>query len=285
VRGCNAPSLFLVMTIEPSQFVLDHGPWSYSKAESASQCPLRFYYTYIEKRAKGRPNADALVGQAVHKILEFMISGREWNLARDAALESYDLTTNELDRVADMRFSAENFIQKLTRYQERHNIQDTWIERKMGITLEGKPTKFFASDVFFRGVVDLALFPKDKGHVIVLDHKTGKRRNLKYYERQFDCYLLLVKATLGRINQGRVGIHWAKEDLIELSKQPRNLTEIQPYQEQLIEWLNASVQAASENLETAKPGPLCPWCEHQSTCPEFGQGSDADNACGKESEG
>lgn len=273
------------MTIEPSQFVLDHAPWSYSKAEAASQCPHRFYLTYVEKRKKGRPNADALVGQAVHTILEFMISGRSWNLAHDAALEKYDLTTNEIDRVEEMKFSAMNFMDKLTKYQERHNIQDTWIERKMGVTLEGAPTKFFASDVFFRGVVDLALFPKDRGHVIVLDHKTGKRRSLKYYERQFDCYLLLVKATLERITQGRVGIHWAKENLIELSKTPRNLSDIQPHQEQLIGWLNKSVQSAADNLEMVKPGPLCPWCEHQATCPAFNQGSDADNACGKESEG
>lgn len=273
------------MSIEPSPFVLEHAPWSYSKAETAAQCPYRFYLTYVEKRKRGRPNADALVGQAVHKILEFMISGRNWNLAYEAAMESYpDLTSNELDRVQEMRFAAKNFIEKLGRYQDRHHIADTWIERKMGIDIDGKPTKFFSDAVFFRGVVDLALFPKDRGHVIVLDHKTGKRRSLHYYEKQFDCYLLLVKATLSTLTQGRVGIHWTKDDVIELSKKARNISDIQPYREQLIEWLNQSVKDTA-NFEMTKRGPLCPWCDHQGSCPEFSEGSDTDNARGKEEEG
>ncbi|RKY27941.1 MAG: hypothetical protein DRP83_01570 [Planctomycetota bacterium] len=274
------------MSIKPSKFVLEHAPWSYSKAETAAQCPYRFFLTYVEKRKRGTPNADALVGQAVHTILEFMISGRNWNLAYEAAREKYaDMTSNEIDRVEEMRFAAENFIGKLGRYQDRHNIQDTWIERKLGVTLEGKPTKFFGDKVFFRGVVDLALFPKDRGHVIVLDHKTGKRRSLHYYEKQFDCYLLLIKAALKTLTRGRVGIHWAKEDYIELSKKSRDIADIQPFQEQLIKWLNKSVEKTADNFKQTRRGPLCPWCDHQSVCPEFSQGSDTDNACGKEEEG
>ena len=273
------------MTTEPSAFVRDYAPWSYSKAETAAQCPYRFKLTYVKKRKRGWPNADALVGQAVHKILEFMISGRSWNLAYEAARESYpDLTSNEIDRVEEMKFAAQNFMTKLGKYQERHNIQNTWIERKLGITLDGTPTKFFGSGVFFRGVVDLALFPKDRGHVIVLDHKTGKRRSLHYYEKQFDCYLLLVKANLQSLSQGRVGIHWAKEDHIELSKKSRNIADVEPYREQLITWLNDAVKETS-NLDKTKRGPLCPWCDHQSVCPEFSQGSNTDDACGKDQEG
>lgn len=272
------------MSVEPSAFVLKHAPWSYSKAETAAQCPLRFFLTYVQKRKRGKPNADALVGQAVHKILEFMISGRSWNLAYEAARESYDLTSNEIDRVDEMKFAAQNFMTKLGKYQERHNIQDTWIERKLGITLDGAPTRFFGNDVFFRGVVDLALFPKDRGHVIILDHKTGKRRSLHYYEKQFDCYLLLIKASLKTLSQGRVGIHWAKEDLIELSKKSRNIAEIEPYREQLIQWLNSAVEE-TDNFDKTKRGPLCPWCDHQAECPEFSQGSDTNNACRKDEEG
>jgi len=271
------------MTISPSKLVLKYAPWSYSKAEMAQQCPYKFYLTYIEKR-KRKPNEDALVGQAVHQILEFMISDRSWKLSREAALEKYEkLPASAIDRIDAMESNVLAFIQKLRRYKQKHNIHSTWIEKKLATDLEGNPVQFFDnSKAFFRGIVDLAMFPNNTNHVILLDHKTGKQRHLRYHETQFDCYLLLMKAKLQNLEYGRVGIHWAKWAKVEFSKQGRDITKIQPYIERLIDWLNLKATNL-ENLKETRQGPLCNWCDFKETCPEYNARSKIDNACNQNS--
>jgi hypothetical protein len=143
------------MNAEPSDFIKEYAPWSYSKIDTLKQCPWRFYQTYVVKEKRGRPNSDALVGQAIHTILEYMISGRNWKVAYDGALEKYDLTTPEICRVDDVELNAKNFIKKLDEYKKKHQIGESWVERKLAVDIEGNAEKFFGPRVFFRGVVDL----------------------------------------------------------------------------------------------------------------------------------
>lgn len=217
----------------------------------------------------------------MHKILEYMISGRNWSLSLEAAKDSYTLTSVEFERIESYRMAACNFIDRLGRYKDRHSIKEVWVEKKMGVNLWGKAVPFFDKSVFFRGIVDLAMFPHEQNYAIVLDHKTGKQRSLKHYEQQFDGYMLLVKAAVPTLAAGKIGIHWVKEDRVELSKLDRNLEDVQPYREQLVGWLN-EITANIADFEKTKRSPLCPWCDHQSVCPEFREGSAEDDGQRKE---
>ena len=227
----------------------------------------------MQKVKTGKSNPDALVGKAVHTILEFMLTGRNWETAHGAAADKHALASDELERVADFRVPVHEFMDKFTRYKERHDISnDIWIEKKLAVDIEGKPVKFFDSRAFFRGIVDLAMFPRKQKHIIILDHKTGKHRALRYHHNQFNSYLILTKAAVPDLVQSSTGIHWAKSATVELNKTPYDVQDIQPYFEQLISWLNDCTQS-TVNFGETKRGPLCPWCDYRGSCPAFDQGS------------
>ena len=44
----------------------------------------------------------------------------------------------------------------------------------MGITRDLRPCGFGARDVWWRGIVDLAIIDKERGKAFVVDYKTGK---------------------------------------------------------------------------------------------------------------
>jgi putative RecB family exonuclease len=264
---------------------MEYAPWSHSKAETASQCPRKFYLTYVQKVKTGKSNSDALVGKAVHTILEFMLAGRNWEVAYGAAVDKHALTTDELERVEDFKVPVHEFMAKLARYKERHDIgNDIWIEKKLAVNLDGNPVKFFDSSAFFRGIVDLAMFPRKQKHIVILDHKTGKHRALRHYRQQFNSYLILTKAAVPDLVQSSTGIHWAKSATVEVDPTSYDVQTIEPYFEQLISWLNDCTQS-TVNFGETKRGPLCPWCDYQDSCPAFDQGSIAEHATLKEEDG
>jgi len=116
------------------------------------------------------------------------------------------------------------------------------------------------------------MFSYNWRHAIILDHKTGKTRALKYYRAQFNCYLVLIKAAVPSLIQGNTGIHWVKNATIEIEKNSHDIQNMQPSYDQLIQWLNDCTQS-TVNFGDTNPGPLCPWCDYQDGCPSFQQGS------------
>ena len=95
----------------------EHAPWSPSKADTAAQCPYRFYRQYVCKD-RVPPNADALVGQAVHKALEYVLCGMPLDKAFEMVIKEFDVTTTEIDRILGFKPQAQNFKLKFSNYKK-----------------------------------------------------------------------------------------------------------------------------------------------------------------------
>src|SRR5210317_2264920 len=54
-------------------------------------------------------------------------------------------------------------------------------EQKLGLTADLEPCSFFAKDVWFRGIVDLAIIDEETGVGWIIDYKTGK--SAKYADK------------------------------------------------------------------------------------------------------
>ena len=261
--------------MEPSKLTKEHSAWSPSKTGTAEHCAYRFNCTYINKPEgyKYRNNSDALVGIAIHKVLEMSLMGKQPAVAMRMVVAGNPedpespYTAEESDRIYDMLPNVDDFISKMRRYTTKHPCFPPLLERKFGVTTEGKNCRFFGDDVFMRGVVDYALLFKDNTTALILDHKSGAAtEDISKFELQFDTYKLLLKAKYPKLRRIKVGINFIRDGEIVMEKDNCNVVDIVPLRNKVIEAVNkASVNLV--DLNVTNKGPLCKWCNYQFMCP------------------
>jgi hypothetical protein len=261
---------------QPSEFVLEHAPWSVSKASAAKECPKKFWFSYILKKKAGRTNADAMVGQVVHKAVEYALNGYPISKAFDAVLASSKLTTEEINRVLFFQPAVQNFMNKFEKYCKRHVVKKPMIELRLAVDLDGNPVKFFDNKRgFLRGVLDLSCLFQGTTNGLVLDHKTGKEHNLKYFQAQFNSYVWLLKASYPELTGIQVGINFLKTDVVRFG-QMYDVKSTDSIRNCMINYLNQATQDTA-NFEKTRVSKLCSWCDHKGYCPahtESGNGKE-----------
>jgi len=269
------------MPITPTTFVLQYAPWSVSKADTVRNCPLKFKYQYVDKLRgyKSPKEGDALVGKAVHKLLEYAISlGRPVDPFVENIITEFGLSGENEERFLGHIPAANKLIARLEAYRKlRWGSPTPKIEQKMAVNLNGEPVAFFDdSKAFFRGVIDLSYRVTGTPHLIILDHKTGKYRGLNYYQSQFDGYLWLAKSVYPELEGVQVAVNFLQTDKTEFApfKYVRDAGELSDH---VVAFLNKAT-AKVTSLEAARPGPLCPWCSFHGICPA----QKADGIHGKE---
>ena len=122
-------------------------PWSYSSLTAFETCPRRYKLTRLEKKVV-EPQTEATThGNEVHKALELATKGEK------PLPDKYKQYIPIVDRL-------------------KAKPGKKLIEWKFGLTASYKPTTFFASDVWCRGVIDYGVVTTTAA--CLLDHKTGK---------------------------------------------------------------------------------------------------------------
>lgn len=125
-------------------------PWSYTMLTSFETCPRKFMFTKVTKEVTEDFGPAAGEGIKIHNALEKYGTGQ-------AALPSqYEQFKPIVDKV-------------LASKGEKR------FEYKFGITQSLQPTRFFGSDVWYRGALDVTVIRGSHG--IVLDWKNGKRKS------------------------------------------------------------------------------------------------------------
>lgn len=127
--------------------------WSYSKVNSFKQCPKKYYHLYVKKDVKDTGSAATAYGSKVH-----------------SAAEKYIRDGKPLDK--EYRF-IKGTLDALNKIEgEKH------CEIRLGVAKNGDeflPSKFFSSDVWYRGIADLLILNDDKAYLV--DYKTSKTSN------------------------------------------------------------------------------------------------------------
>jgi putative RecB family exonuclease len=256
----------------PNAFVLANAPWSVSKANTARECPKKFKYQYLEKLKMPRTKAyEASTGQIVHRALEIALGGASIARSFEVALSQVrdPLSTEEIEDVMSYQSAVQRFLGKFTTYRTNHHGADPVMEQKLAVDINGNAVPFFDnSRAFLRGVVDMSMAFKGTNNALILDHKTGKYKDLAYYRDQFDMYLLLLKAANPAFEFIQLGINFLKVNKIEFIKGLTDVRDIAPIQDRLVRFLNDSTRDMHD-LDRTRRGPLCGWCEYQVVCPAF----------------
>jgi len=133
--------------------------WSYSSISTFKQCPKKYYHLKVAKDVRDTGSEAMLYGNQVHKAAEHFIKD---GTPIPKKFEYLNPIVNSLNAIEG----------------------DKHCELRFGISYDGekhKETKFFAKDVWFRGIVDLAIIDKETGVGWIIDYKTGK--SAKYADK------------------------------------------------------------------------------------------------------
>jgi hypothetical protein len=273
----------MAATIDPTEFVKKYAPWSVSKADTAKQCPHKFWFNYVVKeRNKAPVKFDAVKGRAGHKALEYALSGRPVGKCVRFAAEEFELTTSETEELSLLQPAMENFMRKFNHYCQKNGAKEILVEKELAVDFEGNKTRYWGTDCFIRGMADVIVMFKGKPYALILDHKTGKVRDMKYYANQFAIYRMMLKAHYPHLQKIMVGVNWVQGDSIELGKFIE-VPDLAPLVSDVISFCNESTNGVDNFEETRRSG-LCGWCDFRYLCPAYPE-SDANGDEDKKEEG
>jgi hypothetical protein len=154
--------------------------WSFSSLKLFEQCPRKYYHLRVVKDFK-EPVSEAMsYGTDMHKAAEDYIKSDTPLPKRFAYIQS---TLDSLKLLPGERVC----------------------EYEMGLTKDLKPCGFKDKDVWFRGIIDLAILDHETGEARILDYKTG--RSTKYADTgQLELMALGVFKHFPTINKVRAGL-------------------------------------------------------------------------------
>ena len=254
--------------VTPSDFVVEHAPWSISKLNTAAQCPHLFYLKYVNKpEMVGVPaSVDAMIGTAVHKMVEYALHGHAISKAYKAAITGVDLTTSELERVRAFIPALTVFIKRLALYRVQFKVAPPILEKKWNVGFDGTPLGYWDKTGFLRGAVDLYALFLEKPYALLLDHKSGKTKPLEFYEWQFKAYTLLLKAHNPQVQKVQTGINHLFTESIDMSAKLTDVRDVTGMVEAFIVYANTQTRTTYNHLQ-ARKSPLCGWCDFKTICP------------------
>jgi len=212
--------------------------WSYSSIKTFDQCPRKYYHLRIAKDVKDEGSQATIYGQAVHKAAEEFI--------RDGVPvpKKYAFIQDVLDSLN--RIEGEKFC-----------------EMKLGVAIgdDGfEPCKFFGDDVWWRGIVDLAIINGSKAYII--DYKTSK--NAKYADvKQLDLMAGAIFVHYPEVQEIKSGLAFVVSG--EFIKKDHRRDQLDAYLSVFNNELDRLNTAEETDVWNAVSGPLCRFCP-VSTC-------------------
>ena len=252
-----------------SDLAIKYGPWSLSKAQTALTCPFRFDMKYTRKVKGVSPPKDSIrkVGVAAHAALEMLLKGKDIKDSLVKAAVDENLTSVETEDLRSLGHNIKSFMERLSIFKKKKNVNAQHVEKKFGLTQDMQPTEFFGKDVFFRGVCDLCLIAGDppNKYLVVIDHKSGRSKDLSYYTDQLKLYSLAGIHLFSDIAGVQSAVHFIPDENIVWS----TLNSSKVIRELYIPWYVDFLNKAAEGVpaKSAQKCWLCPFCEYRGECP------------------
>ena len=155
-------------------------PWSFSRIKAFEQCPKQFYHEKVLKQYPFIQTEAMIYGNQFHKACEDYIGKGE------PLPERFMYIKDALDKL-----------------NQRKGVKIC--EQRLGVTANLEPCSFGARNVWFRGIVDLAILDEDSGIGWIIDYKTGK--SARYADKgQLELMALAIFAHYPKITSIRAGL-------------------------------------------------------------------------------
>lgn len=241
----------------------EHAPWSLSKSDLAAKCPYAFKLRYLDKVAR-KEGTEAKIGVTAHRAQELVLKGSAPLEATATALaESPNLVHSEISSVESLVGAYGSFYERMQRFKEKWNVVQEFYEQQWAVDRDFNAIDYFDEKAFFRGVVDYAMLTAD-GYLVVVDHKSGKRRPVDYYSRQLEAYCVLALAHMPDLKGVHGALHFIKTQDIDwhIMRKRDEITGV------LRSALREMLKRRADDLAGFEPKPqsLCKWCDYRENC-------------------
>ena len=207
-------------------------PWSYSALKTFTTCPAQYHAVKVLKTAADVKGEEARYGDYVHKQFELY----HWEgkpLPSDLAHHTQVLI--------DLAF--------------RPGVK--LLEAKLAVNRQLQPCKFFAKDVWARGIVDFAAINGSSAYIV--DYKTGKRTP---NTDQLELCALLIFAAYPQVQQCNAEYYMTQTQQF-VPKIPRVIprSHIPALWKKFIPDLKQYAEAFKTDIWQERPSGLCRgWC-------------------------
>jgi PD-(D/E)XK nuclease superfamily len=213
--------------------------WSYSSIKTFDQCPKKYYHLRVAKDVEDIAGEAADYGTAVHEAAELHMRD---GVPIPKKFDFMEPILEPLKRLAGTRHC----------------------EMKLAVTSPEtglKPTEFFAKDVWWRGIIDLAVVNGSKA--VMVDYKTGK--SARYADvKQLDLMAGALFAHFPKLERIKSAL------LFVVSDEVVRKVHVREQQEQYMSVFNPQLDrlegALLSGVWNPKSSPLCGWCPVKS-CP------------------
>ncbi len=240
-------------------------PWSVSKAKLAKTCPLAWKLKYRDHL----PEVTTLptrVGTAAHSVLEHVERGETIEAALEAARLEHDLSSDELTGMIPFLAGIRRFAETIAEFRARTAIARELCEERLGLDENLEPAGFSDDATFFRGALDLGFVLED-GRIAIVDHKTSKKKDLKWHSEQLRSYAILALAHFQDLRKVWPAIHFVGAAEVVWAP-PATAEQIRgAMRTWFVRWINQ----AAELARTADPQPVvsrfCDHCGYRPQCP------------------
>jgi hypothetical protein len=207
--------------------------WSYSSIKTFDQCPKKYYHLKVLKDIKDEGSEATVYGEEVHKAAEDYV---KHGTPIPAKYEYMEPIVSSLIKSAGEKYAELKLGMRKT---------DTGFE----------PCDFFDKDVWWRGIIDLAVVNDTKGRLV--DYKTGK--NTKYADmRQLDLCASAMFLHFPQLTSIKSALAYvvANEFIVKDHKVEEFDTYINVFETQL----DRLGVAQDTGVWNASPSGLCGWC-------------------------
>jgi CRISPR/Cas system-associated exonuclease Cas4 (RecB family) len=257
--------------------VLKHAPWSISKANLLDTCGQQYLYKYVEKRKEGRKSSSSRVGVVAHSLqeLELKTPGQELTDNLDKIAEKEGLTTDERRELLVKLPAILDFGTRIRRFKAEQGVTQEFIEHQLAMRPDFTKTSFFDKSGLLRGLLDHGMITKDN-IMVVIDHKSGKRKKIEEHATQFYAYMLLVMANFNVVGV-QCGINYIGAPSIDWFPKANGDSgvwlrdDVAKLRVWLEHYLNKSARKLAmidDNTVLPETGWQCEFCGFVDACPE-----------------
>lgn len=247
---------------------MTYAPWSPSKASLAAQCGKAFKLRYIDKiKGEGQSTA-ARIGNVAHRVQELALQGTSVSEAiKEATAENTELTHSETETVKTFAEAVGIFLGKINTFGHQHPIKETHTEIALAITPDFKSCDYKDPEAMIRGIVDVALL-LDSNHLIIIDHKSGKKHAMSKFATQLNIYTIMGYAHFPDVKGVQTAINFMAHDAEvkwAAARTPKYIEDV------LQPWLTKYLTTKVQKLKTfdANITPLCGWCDYRQICEDW----------------
>lgn len=215
--------------------------WSYSRWSTYTDCPRKAKYKFVDKLPE--PGSTAMDrGSAMHALTEELITGKMSGKPEDQA------------KAEDFRMEfTENILPNIKKDASVAKKGKPIAEQEWAFTTQWTPTSWFGKDAWCRIKTDLVF--RNKKELIIVDHKTGKRRE-DQHQGQLSLYALGGFIMFPEVNKINTAVWYldAGAPKLESSYERDELPDIQNA------WLAKTRAMLNDTIFAPRPGYGCKWC-------------------------